>query len=66
MSIFLVSPVNCPPKCDLYCENGFLLDAQGCATCVCLNPCEVSSSLNLTKITIELINTIELIIISFN
>lgn len=31
-------PVVCPAVCDIYCENGNVLDANGCPTCRCNPP----------------------------
>ena len=32
------APTQCPPVCDIYCENGNVLDANGCPTCKCNPP----------------------------
>ena len=31
----------CGPVCDIYCEFGNVMDANGCATCECYDPCKV-------------------------
>merc|ERR1719483_747267 len=29
-------PVECPPLCRMYCENGYVQDENGCDTCECI------------------------------
>ena len=35
-----IAPVTCGPVCEIYCEYGNVLDANGCPTCKCKSsPC---------------------------